>query len=277
MLIARSGVSASAFARRAGVDRSTLSQLLDDRADRLPRAETLVALAQACRVSVDWLLGLSKSEQVGADIIEAVLQVRASRSSPVEDPFLDWMREAAGVRVKTVPVTYPDFLKTADVLRFEYAASLAVDADRSIEIARTRLEVCREPDTELEAAFPIQNLELLATGAGVWKGLPARVRRDSLETLRSVYDQLYPGLRIYLYDELRSTSVPFSVFGTQRAAVYMGHRYLVFNAIEHIRLFSQRFDEIIKTAVVLPHAVGDHIEKLLLQIDRPPGRGMPVR
>ena len=69
--------------------------------------------------------------------------------------------------------------------------------------------------------------------------------------------------------------MPFSVFGTQRAAVYIGHRYLVFNAIEHIRLFSQRFDEIIKTAVVLPHAVGDHIEKLLLQIDRPPGRGMP--
>ncbi|MFO1147088.1 MAG: helix-turn-helix transcriptional regulator [Alsobacter sp.] len=268
-LIARSGLTASTFARGAGIDRSTLSQLLDERSERLPRAETLMAIARHSRVSIDWLLGLSGSEQVGADIIEAVLQVRSDSRTEME-PFVDWMKEARGVRVKTVPVTYPDFLKTNDVLRFEYAASLAVDADRSIEIARTRLAVCREPDTELEAAFPVQNLELLATGAGVWKGLPPRVRREALESLRDVYDQLYPGLRLYLYDELRSTSVPFSVFGTQRAAVYIGHRYLVFNAIEHIRLFSQRFDEIIRTAVVLPHALGDHIETLLELVDRAP-------
>ena len=265
-LIARSGLSASAFARGAGIDRSTLSQLMDARTDRLPRAETLVAIAGFARVSVDWLLGLSRSEQIGADIIEAVLQVR-SDDKQVLEPFVDWMKEASGMRVKTVPVTYPDFLKTDDVLRFEYAASLAVDADRSISIARDRLAVCREPDTELEAAFPLQNLELLAIGAGVWKGLPARVRREALESLRDVYDQLYPGLRLYLFDELRSMSVPFSVFGTQRAAVYIGHRYLVFNAIEHIRLFSQRFDEIIRTAVVLPHAVGDHIESLLSKVE----------
>jgi transcriptional regulator with XRE-family HTH domain len=268
-LIARSGQTASAFARGAGIDRSTLSQLLAERSGRLPRAETLAAIAAHSRVSIDWLLGLSGSEQVGADIIEAVLQVKSGSRSQME-PFVDWMKDARGMRVKTVPVTYPDFLKTDDVLRFEYAASLAVDADRSIEIARTRLAVCREPDTELEAAFPIQNLELLATGAGVWKGLPQRVRRDALESLRAVSDQLYPGLRLYLYDELRSTSVPFSVFGTQRAAVYIGHRYLVFNAIEHIRLFSQRFDEIIRTAVVLPHAIGDHIEGLLGIVDGAP-------
>lgn len=267
-LVARSGLTASGFARGAGIDRSTLSQLLDGRADRLPRAETLVAIAGFSRVSIDWLLGLSRSEQVGADIIEAVLQVRGDGRDQLE-PFVDWMKEARGMRVKTVPVTYPDFLKTDEVLRFEYAASLAVDADRSIEIARTRLAVCREPDTELEAAFPMQNLELLATGAGVWTGLPPRLRREALVALRDVCNQLYPGLRIYLFDALRSTSVPFSVFGTQRAAIYIGHRYLVFNAIEHIRLFSQRFDEIIRAAVVLPHALADHVQTLIELVDRP--------
>jgi transcriptional regulator with XRE-family HTH domain len=270
MLIARSGVTASAFARGAGIDRSTLSQLMDERSDRLPRAESLVAIAGFARVSIDWLLGLSNSEQVGAAIIEAVLQVRGEGEETLE-PFVDWMKEAQGVRVKTVPVTYPDFLKTDEVLRFEYASSLAVDADRSIEIARTRLAVCREPDTELEAAFPLQNLDLLATGAGVWKGLPAAVRRDALVSLRDVYEQLYPGLRLYLYDGRRSVSVPFSVFGTQRAAVYLGGRYLVFNAIEHIRLFSQRFDEIIRSASVLPHAVGAHLEALISQVEREAG------
>lgn len=266
LLIARSGLTASAFARGAGVDRSTLSQLMDARADRLPRAETLMAIARFARVSVDWLLDLSTNEHVGAAIIEAVLQVRGEGQQTIE-PFVEWMKEAQGMRVKTVPVTYPDFLKTDDVLRFEYASSQAVDADRSIAIARTRLAVCREPDTELEAAFPAQNLQLLAQGAGVWTGLPVSVRRAALEALRDVYAQLYPGLRLYLYDEMRSVSVPFSVFGTQRAAVYLGGRYLVFNAIEHIRLFSQRFDEIIRTAAVLPHAFGEHVEGLLRKLD----------
>lgn len=266
MLIDRSGLTASAFARGAGVDRSTLSQLMDARTDRLPRAETLMAIAGFAQVSVDWLLGLSNSEHVGAAIIEAVLQVRGVGQETME-PFVDWMKEAQGMRVKTVPVTYPDFLKTDDVLRFEYAASQAVDADRSIAIARTRLAVCREPDTELEAAFPLQNLDLLAQGAGVWTGLPIAVRRQALEALRDVYAQLYPGLRLYLYDGLRAVSVPFSVFGTQRAAVYLGGRYLVFSAIEHIRLFSQRFDEIIRSAAVLPHAFGDHVEGLLGRLD----------
>jgi transcriptional regulator with XRE-family HTH domain len=269
-LIDRSGQTASAFARAAGIDRSTLSQLLDGRTDRLPRAETLVALARSARVSVDWLLGLSNNEHVGADIIEAVLQVRGEGlrgGGETIEPFVDWMKEAQGMRVKTVPVTYPDFLKTEDVLRFEYAASQAVDADRSIAIARTRLDVCREPDTELEAAFPSQNLDLLAQGAGIWTGLPVQVRRQALVALRDVYVQLYPGLRIYLYDGLSSVSVPFSVFGTQRAAVYLGGRYLVFNAIEHIRLFSQRFDEIIRTSAVLPHVFGDYVDALLRRLD----------
>ena len=46
-VIERSGLSRSAFATSAGLDRSTLSQLLSSNNDRLPRAETIAAIASA--------------------------------------------------------------------------------------------------------------------------------------------------------------------------------------------------------------------------------------
>src|SRR3546814_16615461 len=63
-----SGLSRSAFAESVGMDRSTLSQLLSPSNDRLPRVETLAAIATARQVSVDWLLGLSQKGQLGTDI-----------------------------------------------------------------------------------------------------------------------------------------------------------------------------------------------------------------
>ncbi|HUG63532.1 MAG TPA: helix-turn-helix transcriptional regulator [Methylomirabilota bacterium] len=262
-VIARSGLNPSAFARGAGIDRSTLAQLLDDRIDRLPRAETLVAVATHAHVSVDWLLGLSQSEQIGAEIIEAALQFERTATSPIDDQFLEWLKDAVGVRIKTVPATFPDFLKSEAVLRFEYQDALVGDIDARIQFARTRLDFWRQPDTELETAFPLQQLDLLAKGAGRWSGMPVQERRQGLEHLRDVYDQLYPGIRAYLFDQRRTTSAPFTVFGTRRAAIYLGERYLVMNAIGHIRLLSQRFDELIRAASVLPHAVPEHVDALL--------------
>jgi transcriptional regulator with XRE-family HTH domain len=263
IVMSRTGLNASAFARGAGIDRSTLSQLLDPRIDRLPRAETLIAVAGFAHVSVDWLLGLSQSEQIGAEIIEWALRFEPTRQSPVDDAFLEWLKEAVGVRIKTVPATFPDFLKSEAVLRFEYEAALVGDLENRVDMARSRLEHWRQPDTELDTAFPMQQLELLALGVGRWRDLPAVERRRGLEHLRDVYSQLYPGVRAYLFDQRLTTSAPFTVFGMRRAAIYLGERYLVLNAIGHIRLLALRFDELIRAASVQPHAVGDHVEGLL--------------
>ncbi len=262
-VVARSGLNPSAFARGAGIDRSTLAQLLDGRDQRLPRAETLIAVAAFARVSIDWLLGLSQSEQIGAEVIEAALQFRRPGRGPVDDLFLDWVREAVGARVKTVPASLPTFLMSEPALRFEYADALSGDVDERIHFARSRLDFWRQPDTELEVAFNLQQLEMLAEGAGRWRGMPAADRRAALEHMRDLYDQLYPGIRAYLFDQRVTTSVPFTVFGTRRAAIYIGERYLVFNAIGHIRLLSQRFDELIRIAAVLPHDFAGHVDGLI--------------
>lgn len=254
-LVDRHGGTIAALAREAGVDRSTLAQLLDERNQRLPRAETLISLAGSARVSVDWLLGLTEGAEIGPEIIDAAMQMERTVHAPIDDRFLGWMQEATGARIKTVPSTLPDFLKSEDVLRFEYGEAAGLGADRWVEVARSRLDYCRQPDTELEIAFPLQQLDLFVAGAGLWRGLDVAARRRGLDLMVGLCDELYPRVRVYLFDQRRTLSVPFTVFGTRRVSVYLGERYLLLNALSHVRLFAQRFDELIRMASVLPHAV----------------------
>ena len=95
-VIAQTGLNQAGFARHVGIDRSTLSQLLSAENDRLPRAETLAAIAKGCRISIDWLLGLSQREQIGAELVEAVLTIETQAHAPFNERFLRWNAEAAG-------------------------------------------------------------------------------------------------------------------------------------------------------------------------------------
>ena len=72
VLVRRSGQNQSAFAARIGIDRSALSQLLAGSATRLPRAETLLAIADEHKVSLDWLLGISQDEGLASEIRESL-------------------------------------------------------------------------------------------------------------------------------------------------------------------------------------------------------------
>lgn len=262
-VIARSGQSTSAFARGAGIDRSTLSQLLDDTDPRLPRADTLMALATAAHVSTDWLLGLSQREEVGAEIIQAMLQIEVPAHGPADDHFIAWLNEAEGYRIRTVPVALPDFIKTEAVLRFQYGGAADQAAAVPFELARARLEYMSRPDHDVEVCLAVQTLEAFATGREIWQGLPKAERLDQIEQMRSIYRAAYPGLRLYLFDLRTAYSVPFTVFGPKRAVVFLGPSYLVLNGSDHIRMFARRFDDLIRLAVVQPHAVEAYLGDLL--------------
>lgn len=263
-VIGRHGRTTASFARLAGVDRSTLAQLLDGQEPRLPRADTLIAIAVAARVSTDWLLGLSQREEVGAEIIQAMLQIEQSAEGPVDDQFTAWLKEAEGYRVRTVPVGLPDFVKTEQVLAFEYGASLGGAAGMT-EAVRARLDFMVRPDHDVEVCVAEQWLTGFALGQHVWQGLPLDDRVAQLDTLATLYRRAYPGLRLYLYDLRLTFTVPFTVFGPRRAVVFLGPSYLVLNSAEHLRMFSRRFDDLIRRATVQPHEIGGTIDKLLAQ------------
>jgi hypothetical protein len=68
--------------------------------------------------------------------------------------------------------------------------------------------------------------------------------------MTKLVDELYPGFRLFLYDQRRTYSIPYTVFGPQRAAIFVGEMYMVLNATEHIRSLTRHFDNLIRHAVV---------------------------
>ena len=117
-LVERSGLNQSAFAARAGLDRSALSQLLSGASTRLPRSETLAAIAAMNGVTIDWLLGLTAREgQTGE--MRAALEIGEGADDPEQTLLTRWHEEAAGTKIRYVPATLPDQLKTAALIEFE--------------------------------------------------------------------------------------------------------------------------------------------------------------
>jgi len=255
MVIQQSGRSRSAFATEVGMDRSTLSQLLSDANDRLPRAETIAAIANKAQVSTDWLLGLSQEGQLGTDVLAPALEVEAGSASPGDARLLRWQAEALGYKIRYVPTTLPDLLRTEEVIRYEYGEYGTHVPEGRIEQTEAQLAYSRRPETDMEACSSFQSLETFARGEGVWRNLSAKTRRAQIDWMIVLLDELYPTFRWFLYDGLKRYSAPLTIFGPKRVAIYLGNMYFVFNSTEHIRVLTRHFDELIRVAVVQPSDV----------------------
>ena len=261
--MARAGASRAALARRVGIDRSTLTQLLSAEVDRLPRADTVAAVAAELKVSLDWLLGLSQVDKLGADILHESLQVAQSAQHPVDEQIIAWFEEAAGTKVRNVPATLPDFAKTGEVLRHEYRVFSARSLESALGEARDKLTRLRVSDTDMEVCMPLQGIEDFADGSGIWKALPAPARARQVERLLEVVEELYPRLRVFLFDGLTHYSAPYTIFGRRRVALYAGQIFLVFNTAEHISVLNRHFDDLIRAAVVNSTEIGPFLRGLL--------------
>jgi transcriptional regulator with XRE-family HTH domain len=278
-VIARAGGSRAAFAERIGIDRSTLAQVLSAANDRLPRAETLAAIAADQQVSIDWLLGLSQEGPLAPAIIQQPLTVEPGGHSPADERLTRWHAEAAGYKVRYVPATLPDLLKTEELIRYEYRDYVGPIPESRIEAANARLANQRRPETDMEVCSSVQSVESFARGEGIWRDLAAPARRQQIEWMIELLDELYPTFRWFLYDGVRRFSVPLTVFGPKRAAIYVGHMYLVFNSTEHIRVLTEHFDNLIRAAIVQPPKVSALLRRLLAELNErePINRGRTKR
>lgn len=266
-VIGRSGLGRSAFAARIGVDRSTLAQILSPANDRLPRAETLAAIAATQQVSVDWLLGLSQEGSLAADIISQPLEIAPGAHSPADERLTRWHAEAAGYKIRYVPATLPDLLKTEELIRYEYRDYDQPVPESRIEAAVARLENVRRPEGDMEVCSSRQAIESFARGEGMWRDFPVAARRRQLEQMVALTDELYPAFRWFFYSSTSRYSVPITIFGPRRAAIYVGHMFLVFNSTEHIRIFTNHFDDLIRAAVIQPHETPGFLRRLMVELD----------
>jgi transcriptional regulator with XRE-family HTH domain len=260
LLSQRAGLNLSQMAAGIGLDRSALSQMLSGQTLRLPRAETLMRIAQSHSVSLDWLMGLSEDEALTAALTPAFEIEQASADG--DDPLLArWHSEAAGTKIRYVPSNLPDLLRTEDVIAFD-ARRTGSQLETEISEARTRVAYNRQPETDMEVVMPLQILQQFAKGEGIWAGLGVEIRRRQLQHMAKLTDELYPTFRLFLFDGSKNYSAPFTVFGPRRAAVYLGQAYLVLNAKDAVASLARRFDHLVRQAVVHAHEVPAFCTKL---------------
>jgi len=260
--MAEKSVSQSALARATGVDRSTVSQLLTGGGARLPNAQVVGECAAQLQVSADWLLGLSEHPESAADLLAISLTFTEAPRALIDEQIFAWHKEAAGYKIRHVPTALPDQMKTRDMLEWEYTPHLGRTTKQAIGATEDKLAFMRQSHSDYEIALPQHEMESFARGEGYYTGLGTALRLAQIDHMLALYDQLYPRLRLYLYDARRVYSSPITVFGPLLAVLYIGRNYIGFRDLERVQAFSNHFDGLVREASVPDRAFPDYLRDM---------------
>lgn len=259
------GATRAELARRIGVDRSTVSQLLSAEGARLPNAQVVAECAAALGVTADWLLGLSDRPEQAADLLAASITMTPAQRALVDEQIFDWHREADGYKIRHVPARLPDLLKTREMLEWEYAPHLGQAADLAIAASEVRLDWMRSSASDYEIAIPLFEMDSLIRGTGYYEGLPDDIREAQIARFAALHDQLYPSLRVFLFDARRLLSAPLTIFGPLMAVIYVGQHYLAFRDTERVRALTLHFDRLVREARVPARDLPAHLASRLAE------------
>jgi hypothetical protein len=126
-------------------------------------------MREALGVSADWLLGLSDRPEPAAEVLSANFRMATAQRTPADEQIIAWHQEAAGHKIRHVPATLPDILKTEAVLEWEYAAFL----DKTPEQARGAM---RETSTGCAHRARITRSASRSTSSARWRAAKATGR-----------------------------------------------------------------------------------------------------
>lgn len=230
------------FLRDVGMDRSALSQFLSPDSDRLPRAETLRQIARVSGVSVDWLLCLENAPEGRQEVAESV-QIEQAVQADGTTPLDQWRSAASGFKLRYVPSTLPDMVSFAP----DTGAPVSDARGGGVENVLERISL---EDMDVEIAMPVQTLQDLSARSGLWRDADPAQCHAQLAHMARVCRENYPSLRLHLYDGTQVFSAPFTVFGKQRVALYIGDAYLVVSSPDQIRGFAKQFDRLVRRAII---------------------------
>ncbi len=259
--MAERGLTQSALARAVKVDRSTVSQLLGA-GTRLPNAQLAADCAATLGISADWLLGLSERPEPLADLLATSLSMTEAPRALIDETIFGWHREAAGYKIRHVPATLPDMLKTRAMVEWEYHPQLGRTAEQALGAFEDRLAWMRGARSDYEIALPLHEMAAFAGAVGYYDGLPAAVRLEQMDRLITLCDQLYPSLRLYLFDARRVFSAPVTIFGPLLAVVYLGRHYIAFRDSARITKVAEHFDWLVREASLGARDVASHLRGL---------------
>ncbi len=255
-------LSQSKLAQSAGVDRSTISALLAD-GTRLPNAQLIADCALALGVTSDWLLGLSETPDTVNSILDQYVRFDDAPRALLDDTMFSWHKEAAGYKIRHVPATLPDMLKLPEVVSWEYRDHLKSQDSVALASFQAQLDWMRGARSDYEIALPVHELHSFAHGTGYWQDLPLSLRRAQLLHLATACEDLYPALRLYIFDAHKVFSSPVTVFGPGLAVLYLGRSYVSFRDPSKVQLILRHFDWLVREASFGARDVAQHIRALL--------------
>ncbi|MQQ09681.1 helix-turn-helix domain-containing protein [Epibacterium sp. SM1979] len=260
--MAHKDMSRSGLSRATRVDRSTIGQLLKDDHPRLPNAQLAADIADALSVSTDWLLGLTHRPETPGDIVAAALSLSPAERTSADEKILEWHQEAAGYKIRHVPASLPDVLKTKRMSDWEYASFPEHRLPEAFKATQDQFNWLTSGVSDYEIALPIHEIEACAAGTAYYKGVDKDIRDEQLRFIADQCEQLFPRLRIFLFDAHRVYSAPVTVFGPSLAVIYVGQCYLAFRELERVKSLSSHFDWLVREAVVDARNVPEFIRAL---------------
>jgi len=150
------------------------------------------------------------------------------------------------------------------------AAALGVSADwllgltdrpeRAADLVAAAIEMTQAPRALIdEQVFEFSSF---AAGSGYYEGVPKGLRAAQLDHMLSLHNDLYPTLRVHLFDARRLYSAPVTVFGPLLAVLYLGQTYLAFRDTERVQFMTRHFDLLVREATITPRDLPAHIDAL---------------
>ncbi|MEM6897878.1 MAG: transcriptional regulator, partial [Pseudomonadota bacterium] len=94
------------------------------------------------------------------------------------------------------------------------------------------------------------DLHAMARAEGYYRDLPRDIRDGQLARMSELHDQLYPRLRLHLFDARRLFSAPVTLFGPLLAVIYLGSNYLAFRDSDRVDMITTHFDRLVREAVI---------------------------
>lgn len=168
------------------------------------------------------------------------------------------------MKIRYVPYRLPDILRMSEIVAWELGPDN--DDPEMIKTIVSSLDYNRGPGTDMEICLSMQTITSLINGIFPWDGLPVSVRRAQIDHMVEQVEALYPSLRIFLFDGRQHHTVPYTIFGTQRAAIYAGSQYIVFTDQPTIRQMQRHFDSLIRNSAIQPHEVSRWLRQATLTI-----------
>ena len=182
------GISAASLARRTGLSKAAISQLMSEKKSRLPNSFTIYCLARALNRNVDYFLGTTP--QLTGTRATFAIELYRDGFANTERLFATTVFSGQARGLTMICDTIPDFLKTEAVLVAEYGGGPEV-TQHARKIAQMRAQASSAHLGGLvlcDTAVVYQ----LVKGIGIYKSLADADRTAQINLLTGFFEERFP-------------------------------------------------------------------------------------